>query len=120
MSELNSVNTLWVVFATILVFGMQNGFLLLEGGHVRAKNSINVAQKNLVDWMITTILFLTFGFTLMYGVGVPLTGGSYPQPTDFLFQLAFSATAATIVSGGVAERLTFKGYLILVLSLIHI
>ena len=114
MSELNSVNTLWVVFATILVFGMQNGFLLLEGGHVRAKNSINVAQKNLVDWMITTMLFLTFGFTLMYGVGVPLTGGSYPQPTDFLFQLAFSATAATIVSGGVAERLTFKGYLILV------
>jgi len=114
MSEINSVNTLWVVFATILVFGMQNGFLLLEGGHVRAKNSINVAQKNLVDWMITTVLFLTFGFTLMYSVGVPLKGGSYPQPTDFLFQLAFSATAATIVSGGVAERLTFKGYVLLV------
>ncbi len=94
---------------------MQNGFLLLEGGHVRAKNSINVAQKNLIDWMVTTILFLSFGFWLMFGITPPGQGSDSVQPVYFLFQLAFAATAASIVSGGVAERITFRGYLILVI-----
>lgn len=114
MGDANALNTLWLVVATILVYGMQNGFLLLEGGHVRSKNSINVAQKNLVDWMVTTILFLSFGFWIMFGVSAPLTSSSHVDPINFLFQLALSATAASIVSGGVAERITFRGYLTIV------
>ena len=115
MHASDSINTLWVVVATVLVFGMQNGFLLLEGGHVRAKNSINVAQKNLIDWMVTTILFLSFGFWLMFGITPPGQGSDAVQPVHFLFQLAFASTAASIISGGVAERITFRGYMILVI-----
>lgn len=114
MGDALALNTLWLVVATILVYGMQNGFLLLEGGHVRSKNSINVAQKNLVDWMLTTILFLSCGFWIMFGIAAPLSSSAQVDPIHFLFQLAFSATAASIVSGGVAERITFRGYLALV------
>jgi len=92
---------------------MQAGFLLLEGGRVRAKNSINVAQKNVADLMVAWVGFFLFGFTIMYSIPMPVSGEGQPSPLHFLFQLGFCATAASIVSGGVAERLRFVPYLIL-------
>ncbi len=92
---------------------MQGGFLLLEGGRVRSKNSINVAQKNVADLMIAWIAYFLIGFLLMYGIAMPVSGEGTPSPLHFLFQLGFCATAASIVSGGVAERFKFVPYLIL-------
>lgn len=115
---MNTVDTLWLAIATFLVLLMQIGFLLLEGGRVRAKNSINVAQKNATDLAVSWICFMSFGFFIMFGVGAPLgdaqqqTGAS-PAPLDFLYQMAFCATAASIISGAVAERITFVSYLVL-------
>ncbi|MFK7888122.1 MAG: EAL domain-containing protein [Gammaproteobacteria bacterium] len=111
-------DTLWLITATFLVLSMQCGFLLLEGGRVRAKNSINVAQKNVSDVIVSWAVFMTFGFFLMYGVAPPLAGDGSTSSSDFnalhfLFQLGFCATAASIVSGGVAERMSFLAYLML-------
>jgi PAS domain-containing protein len=91
---------------------MQAGFLLLEGGRVRSKNSINVAQKNVADLMVSWVAFFLVGFVIMYSMPVPDGGESRPSPLHFLFQLGFCATAASIVSGGVAERMRFVPYLI--------
>lgn len=110
----NSLDTLWLLIATVLVLLMQVGFLLLEGGRVRAKNSVNVAQKNISDLIVTWTLFFALGFFLMFGVAVPSTGDSSPTPLQFLFQLGFCATAASIVSGGVAERMSYRAYLAVV------
>ncbi len=115
---ISSTDTLWLVVATFMVLLMQVGFLMLEGGRVRSKNSVNVAQKNASDLAVSWICFMCFGFFLMFGIGAPLTEakqliGRTPSPMEFLYQLAFCATAASIVSGAVAERITFKAYLIL-------
>ena len=106
---------LWLLLATILVLGMQGGFLLLEAGRVRAKNSVSVAQKNVGDLVVSWTAFFLFGYWLMFGVTGPLLP-SFPETDtlDFLFQLGFCATAASIVSGGVAERMRFVAYLVLV------
>ena len=120
-------NELWVIVSTILVISMQAGFCCLESGLVRAKNSINVAIKNVIDFCVASLLFWMFGFGLMFG----LSAGGWVGVTDFLvdpmaangsdtlnpaifffFQLAFCGTAVTIVSGAVAERMKFSGYLI--------
>jgi len=92
---------------------MQIGFLLLEGGRVRSKNSINVAQKNVSDLLVAWVAYFLFGFFVMYGIVMPISGDSTPTPLHFLFQLGFCATAASIVSGGVAERMKFIPYLVL-------
>ena len=92
---------------------MQIGFLLLEGGRVRSKNSINVAQKNVSDLLVAWVAYFLFGFFIMYGITMPVSGESSPSPLHFLFQLGFCATAASIVSGGVAERMRFLPYLVL-------
>lgn len=112
----------WLVIAAILVFMMQIGFLFLEAGTVRSKNSINVAMKNLADFVITTLAFALAGFSLMFG---PTLGGivgwsselallgfdNLSIATFFLFQVMFCGTASTIVSGAVAERMKFGAYL---------
>lgn len=116
------VDILWVTISAALVFFMQAGFLMLEAGLVRAKNTINVAIKNLIDYIAGSIGFFIVGFGLMFGSSVSgifgcdlfmLDGLSTgKQFAFFLFQIAFMGTAATIVSGAVAERIRFHAYLI--------
>ena len=114
------VNDLWLVVATIMVFAMQAGFLMVEAGAVRSKNTISVAQKNIADFIACGCVFLLVGGPLMFGVGA--TGwfgwggfdlGERGTVLPFLFHFAFCATAATIVSGAVAERMRFRAYLLL-------
>jgi Amt family ammonium transporter len=116
-----NIDHVWTMLAAALVFLMQGGFLLLEAGLVRSKNSINVAQKNIADFIIAGCAFWLLGFGLMFG---PSVGGwfGFESPfwnhsgdwdyTFFVFQLVFCGTAATILSGAVAERMRFGGYLI--------
>ena len=111
---INALDTLWLTVATFMVLLMQVGFLLLEGGRVRAKNSINVAQKNASDLAVSWVCYTAFGFLIMFGVFAPMTDATQAinqslSPIEFIYQLAFCAAAASIVSGAVAE-----------LSLIHI
>ncbi|MFT6925869.1 MAG: Amt family ammonium transporter [Psychromonas sp.] len=111
----------WLLIASILVFFMQAGFLCLESGQIRSKNSINVAAKNISDFIIAAIIYWVFGFALMFGDslgGVLGTNlffvGEQQSPYQisfFLFQMMFCGTAATLLSGAVAERMSFMGYL---------
>ncbi|MEQ9248353.1 MAG: diguanylate cyclase, partial [Nitratireductor sp.] len=109
----------WVVICTVLVLLMQAGFICLETGLVRAKNSINVALKNVSDFCIASLLFWAVGFGLMFGAsdsGIIGASGFFPSVglnatandvwliAFFFFQLAFCSTAVTIFSGAVAER----------------
>ncbi|TGK07331.1 ammonium transporter [Leptospira semungkisensis] len=121
--EKSLIDILWVLVCSGLVLIMQGGFLVLESGLTRAKNSINVAIKNVADFGVATLLFYTFGFGLMFGaswngiIGTSLFSPVFPEgkawpPTFFLFQLVFCGTSATIVSGAVAERLKFHSYLL--------
>lgn len=118
-----SFDILWVIISSGLVFFMQAGFLCLESGLTRTKNSINVAIKNITDFGIATLIFYSVGFGLMYGksfFGIVGTDSFFPTfysdrpeiPVFFLFQLMFCGTAATIVSGAVAERMKFGAYII--------
>lgn len=117
----------WVVICTVLVLLMQAGFICLETGLVRAKNSINVALKNISDFCIASLLFWAVGFGLMFGSsdnGIVGASGFFPSvglnPTAndvwmiafFFFQLAFCSTAVTIFSGAVAERMSFRSFII--------
>lgn len=121
------MDTSWLLFAAILVFCMQAGFLCLETGKVRSKNSINVAAKNLSDFIVSSILFWMFGFAIMFGqtnMGVFgtsefLFGATHTpwQYSFFLFQMMFCGTAATLVSGAVAERMSYRGYLLITVVL---
>ena len=117
-----NLNYVWVMAAAALVMLMQVGFLLLEAGLVRSKNSVNVAQKNLVDFVLAVGIFGMVGFALMFGADqAGLIGWStgmmlFNHSSDwdyafFIFQLVFCSTAATIVSGAVAERMRFGSYL---------
>lgn len=110
---------LWLSIATALVLSMQAGFLLLEAGLVRSKNAINVAQKNLSDFVLASMAFILIGAGLMFGPSFGGWVGTIGSPAGFdsndgitlAFQLAFCGTAATIVSGAVAERMSFNGYM---------
>lgn len=116
------VNLLWLMTCTSLVFFMQAGFTCLEAGSVRSKNSINVALKNIVTFIIAAAVYYILGYSLQFGkpwmdgiVGQPvfaLKGMEQPEMFVFLYQLMFCATAATIVSGAVAERLRFLPYVL--------
>ena len=114
------LDTLWLLIAAVLVFFMQAGFAMVEAGFTRAKNASNIIMKNLMDFSIGSFLFFIAGFGLMYGENiVGLIGGSgfidpttIARPVDILFQTVFCATAATIVSGAMAERTKFVSYLI--------
>jgi ammonium transporter, Amt family len=117
-----AADTTWLITASALVFVMQAGFACLESGLVRAKNAINVAAKNVVDFCIAGILFWTIGYALMFGpslFGIVGTEGflfgDQAAPWHFaffLFQLMFCGTSTTIVSGAVAERMSFGGYML--------
>lgn len=114
---------IWMLLCTALVMLMQAGFCCLESGLARAKNRVNVAIKNLFDFCIAAVVFWLFGFALMFGAswwGVLGTSdfalGSTAGPwllTFFLFQMVFCGTATTIISGAVAERIRFAGYLVI-------
>ena len=113
----NSVDSLWVVIAGILVMFMQPGFMLVETGFTRSKNSVNIVMKNFMDFSVGAITYWAFGFALAYGgttLGGFLAYGNFFLEGDsltYFFQVVFAATAATIVSGAVAERTKFSAYL---------
>lgn len=126
-----TINSLIMMICAVLVLFMQAGFAMLEVGLNAGKNTVNILAKNILDLGVGIILFLLIGFGLMYpgaeyaggyfGYGgpwvardanVPNIGAGYSASADFLFQVAFAATAATIVSGAVAGRMKFAGYLV--------
>ena len=114
--------SMWMIIAAVFVFLMQAGFLMIEAGSVRSKNSINVAQKNVSDMIICVLCYSLIGFGLMYGTtigGYIGTGGVKAAleevggwPTLLIFNLAFCSVVATIVSGAVAERMRIGAYLV--------
>ena len=119
---MRDIDLLWVILASALVFLMQAGFLCLESGMTRSKNSINVAIKNLADFCLSTLVFWVFGFGLMFGLsyqgwfGVDLFAVDFAKAAPsltvfFLFQVMFCITSVTILSGIVAERMKFGAYL---------
>jgi ammonium transporter, Amt family len=133
------VDTLWVLITAMLVFFMNAGFATLESGLCRAKNAVNILAKNLIVFSISSIAFWMVGFAIMFGDGTPLFGmngwalsGADNSPAmgeaykgvftslnwtgvplfaKFFFQLVFAGTAATIVSGAVAERIKFGSFM---------
>ena len=118
----SNIDTLWVIDCAILVFIMQAGFMCMETGLSRYKNSINVALKNAADFGVSVVIFWIFGFGIMFGTSYNGFFGTdlfffktekAEYMTYFVFQAMFVATAATIISGAVAERMKFNGYLIM-------
>ena len=118
-----SINTVWVLIAAALVFFMQAGFALVEAGFTRSKNTANILMKNLMDFVIGTIIFWLIGFGIMFGTKNGFWGGidlftkntyrtDMPDLAFLIFQTVFAATAATIVSGAMAERTKFNAYLV--------
>ncbi|MCB2166166.1 MAG: ammonium transporter [Deltaproteobacteria bacterium] len=118
-------NYLWTLIAAALVFFMQAGFAMVEAGFTRAKNAVNILMKNLMDFSMGSIVYWAIGFGLMFGAsGTGCFGTSGFFLSDFtpdgdpwvlafwMFQVVFAATAATIVSGAMAERTKFTGYLL--------
>ena len=142
------LDTLWVLITAMLVFFMNAGFAMLETGLCRAKNAVNILAKNLVVFSISSIAFWLVGFAIMFGDGSPffgmngwgLTGADnspamgeayqgiftslnwtgVPLYAKFFFQLVFAGTAATIVSGAVAERVKFSSFMIFSFILVAI
>ncbi|MEP0887894.1 ammonium transporter [Leptolyngbya sp. PL-A3] len=143
------LDTVWVMVAAMLVFFMNAGFCMLETGFCRQKNAVNVLSKNLIVFALSTIAFWFIGFGLMFGNGngfigwegltflsgadnSPAIGDAYegaysalswtgvPLGAKFFFQLVFAGTAATIVSGAVAERIKFVDFLIFSLLLVGV
>ena len=115
----------WTLVAAALVFFMQAGFAMVETGFTRAKNAVNIMMKNLMDFSMGSIAYWAVGFGLMFGISKTgffgTTGfflsdfkvGGDPWVLAFwMFQVVFAATSATIVSGAMAERTKFSGYLI--------
>ena len=121
-----NLNYVWTLIAACLVFFMQAGFAMVESGFTRAKSAVNIMMKNLMDFSMGSIAFWAIGFGLMFGTsgtgwfgtdGFFLSGWEGPDGDQWvlafwMFQCVFAATAATIVSGAVAERTKFVGYLV--------
>ncbi len=125
-SNATAIDTVWTLVAAFLVFSMQAGFAMVETGFTRAKNASNIMMKNLMDFCIGSLAFWLLGFGIMFGadkLGLfgtsgfflssanPSTGGGLWQFAYWMFQVVFAATAATIVSGAMAERTNFPAYL---------
>lgn len=118
------LDLMWIVICGILVFFMQAGFTLVEAGFTRAKNTSNIIMKNLMDLSVGSLAFWAIGYTIMYGdsigsfIGTPsLFYDVHEDMHNLFFQTVFCATAATIVSGAIAERTKFSTYLIFSLLL---
>ena len=116
-----ALDALWLVLAAALVFFMQAGFAMVETGMTRAKNAGNILMKNLMDFAAGAIIYFAVGWGLMYGTSAGgfigtdqffLTGLELPDFASWMFQVVFAATAATIVSGAMAERTKFSSYII--------
>lgn len=125
-----ALDTVWTLIAAVLVMFMQAGFAMLETGFTRAKNACNVLMKNLMDFSFGSIAYWVIGFGIMFGAGNLFMGTSgfflrdtgatfasldwtvVPLECKYFFQLVFAATAATIVSGAMAERTKFIGYIL--------
>jgi Amt family ammonium transporter len=122
-----ALDTIWVLVGGILVFWMQAGFAMVETGFTRSKNAGNIIMKNLMDFAIGSVVYWILGFGIMFGkdiagiIGMPLwfsagsidyLGLSIPKEAFLFFQTVFCATAATIVSGAMAERTKFISYCI--------
>jgi Amt family ammonium transporter len=119
-----SVDTIWILVAAVLVMFMQPGFALVEAGFTRSKNTANILMKNLMDFSIGSLIFWLLGYTLMYGEDLGGFVGKIslffdsneingvPDKASLMFQTVFAATAATIVSGAVAERTKFSAYIV--------
>lgn len=124
--ELNRVgiDTVWVLLAAFLVFFMQAGFGMVEAGFIRAKNTCNILTKNFLDYCMASLGYFVFGYAIMFGSGNGFmgwkgwflsgaqSGADIPLYAFWLFQAAFCGAAATIVAGGMAERMKFQAYLI--------
>jgi ammonium transporter, Amt family len=124
------LDNIWILIASILVIFMNAGFAMLETGFCRQKNAVNILAKNLIVFALATLAFWAVGYAFAFGEGSPFIGfsgfflaGSEPTapyadganltlPVFFLFQAAFAGTAATIVSGAVAERVKFSSFII--------
>ena len=123
-----TLDNIWILIAAVLVIFMQAGFALVEAGLTRAKSVANIMMKNLMDFSVGVLAFALVGFAIAFGSGNSLFGtegwllnpnvftegyfGTLTLPTFFVFQVAFAATAATIVSGAMAERTKFKSYFV--------
>ncbi|MDP6531634.1 MAG: ammonium transporter [Arenicellales bacterium] len=116
---MNQIDMVWILICSCMVLFMQAGFSCLEAGLIRAKNTINVVIKNTVDFAISVVGFALVGFSVMFGpslggwIGEPFSLISSSDPYTylvFIFQAMFCATATTILSGAVAERMSFYGY----------
>ena len=120
-----AIDTIWTLIAAFLVFFMQAGFAMVEAGFTRAKNAGNIIMKNMMDFASGSLVFWAVGFAFMFGSGSSFIGTTgyflqdsfsnlgldIPIAAFFIFQTVFAATAATIVSGAMAERTNFSGYL---------
>jgi Amt family ammonium transporter len=143
-----ALDTVWVMVAGMLVFFMNAGFAALETGLCRAKNAVNILAKNFIVFALSSLAFYAIGFGIMFGNGngflglsgwfiggadnSPATGDAYegvfaslnwtgvPLYAKFFFQLVFAATAATIVSGAVAERIKFMSFMVFSLILVGV
>ena len=124
----SNANILWTLLAAILVMFMQAGFAMVESGFTRSKNAGNILMKNLLDFSAGAVIFFLFGFAIMFGSdlggifggsGFALAGINGQEAsgqwtlTFWFFQAVFAATAATIVSGGIAERTKFSAYILI-------
>lgn len=123
-------NIVWTVIAAILVFLMQAGFAMVEAGFTRAKNAVNIIMKNVMDFSMGSIAFFAIGFSIMFGpslmngwfawggIGIGWCGADADGNPEYwtyaflIFQTVFAATAATIVSGAMAERTKFATYIV--------
>lgn len=123
-SVIRGLDTFWVLMAAFMVFFMQAGFGMVEAGFIRAKNTTNILTKNFLDFCMASLGYFAFGYALMFGKGNGFMGmegwflagaesaADVPLFAFWLFQAAFCGAAATIVAGGMAERMKFQAYLI--------
>jgi len=126
-----SLNTLYIAVAGILVMWMAAGFSMLEAGLVRSKNTVEILAKNIILFAVASFMYLIVGYGLMYpgdvsagkwfpdfagilghGANAEDSGGDYSQSADFFFQVVFVATAMSIVSGAVAERMKLSSFIV--------